>query len=190
MRLVAVLERTENSKEIEFYYLDAIKKFGGIPILINFYNLELLNLCGGILLTGGDEKGPLDDYLISYALKNNLALLGICQGMQSMALFDTNENLIDVENHYQKEHLVSLEKSHLQQIINKNCFYVNSYHHQQVKTSKIFQIVGRSDDGVIEAIENKNHSFQIGVEWHPERMIDQEESQNLFKNFIKNVELK
>ena len=71
MKLVAVLDRYENSKEIEDKcYLSAIKKFGGVPILINEYNLELLDLCGGILLTGGDDKGPLDDYLIKFRHNN------------------------------------------------------------------------------------------------------------------------
>lgn len=187
MKIVAVLNRMENSKEIDEYYLNAIKLYGGVPLLINEYNLDLLKICGGILLTGGDNKGKLDDYLIKYALDNNLALLGICQGMQSMALYKTDNKLSDVENHYKKNHQVILNNSNLKSIINEKTIYVNSFHHSMVTSSKIFDIVGLSDDGIIEAIENNNHLFQIGVEWHPERMIEEKSSQNIFKEFIKNI---
>ncbi len=187
MKIVAVLNREENSKEIDKYYLDAIKLFGGIPLLINESNLELLKLCGGILLTGGDNKGNLDDYLIKYALDNKLPLLGICQGMQSMALYNTDNNLIDVENHYKVTHLINLKASKLKDVIGKDEFFVNSYHHSQVTSSKVFDVVAYSEDGVVEAVENKNHPFQIGVEWHPERMIDSPSSIKVFKEFIKNI---
>ena len=187
MKIVAVLNRMENSKEIDSYYLNAIKEFGGVPLLINESNIKLLKLCGGILLTGGDNKGKLDDYLIKYALDNKLPLLGICQGMQSMALYGTDNELINVDNHYKKNHLVILNDSKLKSIIRKDCVTVNSFHHSKVISSKIFDIVGYSEDKVIEAIENKNHPFQIGVEWHPERMIDDESSQKIFENFIKNI---
>ena len=191
MKIVAVLDRYENSKDNEDkYYLNAIKKFGGVPILINEYNLELLNLCGGVLLTGGDNKGSLDDYLISYAIKNKLPLLGICQGMQSMAMYETDNKLVDVDNHYQREHYVYLEDSNLRKIIGNDKILVNSYHHQQIKSSKIFKIVGKSLDGVVEAVESIYHPFQIGVEWHPERMIDSMESQKLFIEFIKQIKTK
>ena len=187
MKIVAVLNRMENSKEIDKYYLDAVKKFGGIPLLINESNLDLLKLCGGILLTGGDNKGNLDDYLIKYALDRKLPLLGICQGMQSMALYGTDNELAKADYHYKVEHYINLNNSRLKEIIKEGRVLVNSYHHSKVISSKIFDVVAYSEDGLIEAVENKNHSFQIGVEWHPERMIDSLSSIRIFEEFIKNV---
>lgn len=191
MKIVAVLDRYENAKNTEDkYYLEAIKKFGGVPILINEYNLEMLELCGGIVLTGGDNKGKLDDYLISYALKNNLPLLGICQGMQSMAMYETNNKLVDVDNHYKCEHHVYLEESNIKKIIGNDKLFVNSFHHQQIKFSKVFKIAGKSSDGVVEVVENTLHPFQIGVQWHPERMIESNNSQKIFKEFIRQIKTK
>ncbi len=187
MKLVAVLNRIENSKEIDNYYLAAIKKFGGIPLLIDETNLELLKFCRGVLLTGGDTKGSLDDYLIKYALDNKLPLLGICQGMQSMALYGTNNNLVDVDDHYRVNHYINLNDSRLKKIVEKDRILVNSYHHSKVTSSKVFDIVAYSEDGVVEAVENKNHPFQIGVEWHPERMIDSLSSIRIFEEFIKSI---
>ena len=187
MKLVAVLNRYENSKEIDLYYMKAIKKFGATPILISEDNLDLLEKCGGILLTGGDNKGALDDYLIKYSFDNEIQLLGICQGMQSMALYNTNNTLVDVQNHYNCKHLVKLNDSKFKDIVGKDEVLVNSYHHQQVLDSKEFKIVGKSSDGVIEVVEGVYPFFQIGVEWHPERMLDDESSNLLFCKFISYV---
>lgn len=186
MKLVAVLNRGENSKEIDKNYLNAISNNGGVPILINKNNLCLLKLCGGVLLTGGDMKIDLDDYFISYALENKLPILGICQGMQSMALYDTNNNLVDILNHYNCNHTVILTESKLKNIVHNDKLIVNSYHHQQVLASNKFKIVGYSLDGVIEAIESYNNLFQIGVEWHPERD-NSIESELLFKEFLQQI---
>lgn len=47
---------------------------------------------------------------------------------------------------------------------------INSLHHQAIKeVAKGFNVVAKSDDGIIEAIENKNI---IAVQWHPEYMND------------------
>lgn len=183
MKLVAILNRMENTKELDINYLNAVSDNGAIPVLINENNLELIKFCGGILLTGGDEKGSLDDYLIKYALDNNLPLLGICQGMQSMALYNTNNKLVNVSNHYKCEHIINIEDSKLKNIIGKSEIIVNSYHHQQVLSSKEFKVTARSYDGVIEALESSNDIFQIGVEWHPEKM-NNEDSKKIFREFI------
>ena len=184
MKLVAVLNRYENSKETDLYYMKALKKFEATPVLINEDNLDLLEKCGGILLTEGDNKGTLDDYLIKYSFDNKIPLLGICQGMQSMALYNTNNTLVDVQNHYNCKHLVNLNNSKFKDIVGKDKILVNSYHHQQVLDSKEFKIVGKSSDGIIEVVEGVYSFFQIGVEWHPERMLDDESSDLLFSKFI------
>lgn len=47
---------------------------------------------------------------------------------------------------------------------------INSLHHQAVKeVAKGFKVVAKSEDGIVEAIENKNI---IAVQWHPEYMND------------------
>ena len=47
-------------------------------------------------------------------------------------------------------------------------------------------LFGYSEDGIIEAIERKDKKFAIGVQWHPEMIYNEsEESQRLFKSFIK-----
>ena len=191
MKKVCILKRSENTEKENNYYINAIKKYGGNPILIDDSNINRLDECCGILITGGYTKGSLDDYLIEYSLKNNLPLLGICQGMQSMAMYQSNLRLEEVFNHYQKEsyvHEVFLTDSNFKKIVGKDKIKVNSYHYQTVRGSNFFSIVGISNDGLIEVVENKNHPFQIGVQWHPERMLNYDETSNIiFQKFIDNI---
>ncbi|HHZ00136.1 MAG TPA: C26 family cysteine hydrolase domain-containing family, partial [Tissierellia bacterium] len=35
-----------------------------------------------------------------------------------------------------------------------------------------YRVSALSKDGIIEAIESVNHSFIVGVQWHPEMMIE------------------
>ena len=188
MKNIAILKRKENNDVINSYYINAIKKFGGNPILINENNFLDIKKCQGVLITGGDKKIELDDYFIKYALDNKLTLLGICQGMQSMAIYETKDILFPVFNHNKNEdyrHIINLKDSNLKNILNKDLILVNTHHCETVKKSNLFKVVGYSNDNLIEAIENPNHPFQIGVQWHPERMLDSDLNSNiLFKTFL------
>lgn len=188
MIVIGILERLENLGNNNERYIEAVKRFGGTPLLIGNYNKELLSLCNGLIITGGNTKEELDDIFIKHALEHDLPLLGICQGMQSMALYQTDNKLESVLNHHKGEgyqHEVFFEESKLKEIIGKEKIKVNTFHYQTVKESKCFSIVGKSKDEVIEAVENSSHPFQIGVQWHPERMMDYDcDNQNIFKEFI------
>lgn len=189
MKILLVI-RPENKKESNELYINSITRFGGEVILVNDEDSwdsvsEKLEHVDGILLPGGDDVGKLDFLLIDYALNKNLKLLGICQGMQSMALFGSNDSLISIgdDRHYLKDrycHKVELEKdSFLYNLFGINSFDVNSYHYQTVANSYKFFITGRSSDGLIEVVEGNSKVFQVGVQWHPERMLDYDE--NSFK---------
>jgi putative glutamine amidotransferase len=62
---------------------------------------------------------------------------------------------------------------------------VNSRHKCNITKTNEFDIVGYSEDGIIEAIELKRNKFAVGVQWHPEGLTDESvEAQRLFKKFI------
>ncbi len=198
MKKILLLIRKENSEYANKKYIEAIEKFGGeIVIIYDYYSeeecLKHLQEVAGILLPGGDEVGTLDFFLIKYALDNKLKLLGICQGMQSMALYGSNDKLVEIGNLTHKKdegyiHEVYLVPSKLKSIYDSDCIMVNSHHLQTVLRSHCFFVVGKSSDGLIEAIESSGDIFQIGVQWHPERMLDYDvNSCNLFKKFIMDI---
>lgn len=192
---ILLLRRLENTEEENGYYIDAIKRFGGEVLIIDedinedslIANLKIVT---GILLPGGNDVGKLDFFLIDYAIKYNLRLLGICQGMQSMALCGDRDKLVTIGNNLHKQeegyvHKVFLKNSKLKDIVKKDMILVNSHHYQTVLKSKCFDVVGKSEDGLIEAVENKNANFQIGVQWHPERMLNYDEvSCQIFRRFL------
>ena len=196
MNKFLLLLRSENTEEENRYYIRAIEMFEGEVVFVrdtDSYDvvLQVLDDVVGILLPGGYDVGRLDYFLILYAVSHQLRLLGICQGMQSMALWKSNNHLVSIggDAHHQKEgyvHSVSLEDSRLQQILGSSQIKVNSYHYQTVLDSLCFRVVGKSFDGLIEAIEDSSQYFQIGLQWHPERMLEYDDvSRKLFLTFIK-----
>lgn len=51
---------------------------------------------------------------------------------------------------------------------------ITSSHHQAVDAvAPGYRVSARSDDGVVEAIEGESDAFLLGVQWHPERNLEQ-----------------
>ena len=188
--------REENNGYANECYRSAIERFGGEIVECNYNNhyedlLGMLSSVDGVLLTGGDDKGPLDDYLIKYAINNNLPLFGICQGMQSMCLYGSSLKLISIGNDSHKKeegyvHGVTLDEGLLRELFGTSKIMVNSHHLQTISKSVLFRVVGYSDDNLIEAVEGDNEVFQVGVQWHPERMLEYDEgSCRLLERFVR-----
>lgn len=159
-----------------------------IPItnkLDNIYNI--INSCDGIIFPGGDDILETDIKIIDYCYKMNVPTLGICLGMQEMSFY--NKGLIRDLNsvsHYNAYHDNKINKdSLLYNILKKDRILVNSIHKSYVSKTG-FDISAVSEDNIIEAIEDKNKKFFLGVQWHPERM-EEEESTLLFDYFISNL---
>ncbi|MEA5083096.1 MAG: gamma-glutamyl-gamma-aminobutyrate hydrolase family protein [Lachnospiraceae bacterium] len=150
------------------------------------------------------EISPIRDKfeiaLTRLALKQRIPILGICRGMQVMAtsadgkiLQDINSNICHMQKspRYVKTHTVNIEKnSRLFSICGKKKIAVNSFHHQSVlECGKNFRPCAFSADGIIEAMENKKHSFAIGVQWHPETLFSSNKCENnIFTAFITEAE--
>ena len=61
----------------------------------------------------------------------------------------------------------------LAECVGKGQLMVNSTHHQAVKATGPKLVVSAvAPDGVIEAIEANGYHFAVGVQWHPELLID------------------
>ncbi|MBE6159801.1 MAG: hypothetical protein E7157_02000 [Lactobacillales bacterium] len=194
-------------------YKNAVIESGGIPITIlppqnisynsiapkdvekltmeEMNNLNrVIEVCDAIIMPGGFKTYGYDYYICNYANMINIPILGICAGMQVIVREGSNIQLekcpTDIHKSNQEySHSIRLDKnSLLYDIIMKEEILVNSYHSYYVPNSGINNISAISkEDGIIEAIENPNSSFCIGVQWHPEKIYD-ENSQKLFTYFI------
>jgi putative glutamine amidotransferase len=140
--------------------------------------------------------------LARWAYEDNLPTLGICRGQQliNVALGGSlyqdlrHQGVTQVEHseaHGQGRaaliHRVRLDpESRLAQLIDETSLDVNSLHHQAVKTiAAPLTITGKSEDGVIEALESPERRFLIAVQWHPEEIDDLPWVQRLFSGFAK-----
>mgnify|MGYP001214300577 CR=1 FL=1 len=133
------------------------------------------------------------------AIEKNIPLLGICGGQQLINVVQGGtliQHLPDYKqskiNHEQTNprdqasHYVNIYKnSKLYQYVKTEKMFVNSAHHQAVKDLGDNLIVNAySEDGIIEGIEAIDKTFCVGVQWHPEFLIDKNDL-NILKSFVK-----
>ena len=160
---------------------------------------SMVDMCDAILIPGGYKWYEFDEVIYNYALDKNMPILGICAGMQMMCRIDNNKNEVALDttvlnetniNHHQREvkyvHKVNIEENtKLFNIIGKNIIDVNSKHNYHVQNVSNLKISAYSEDGLIEAVEYSDKDFVIGVQWHPETMIEYDEYANkIFDEFI------
>ncbi len=158
---------------------------------------QTINMCDGIILQGGIVICDYEQKIASYCTENDIPLLGICCGCINMALstggsisFNNYENL--KKQHFSLEnmnmHKVKIDKdSKLYNLINNKEFIVNSIHKCEIDDAGQYEIKGFSDDGIVELLEMKDKGFNIGVQWHPELIIEKEEENLIFKKFIEYI---
>ena len=125
--------------------------------------------------------------LTRLAANRQIPILGICRGMQviNAALGGTLYQDIyaqkdtpsikhsqDLERSFPSHRVELAEGSLLARILNAKEVAVNSFHHQAVKEAAPgFRVSATAPDGVIEAIESTEYKSIIGVQWHPECFI-------------------
>lgn len=67
----------------------------GVIIIIQIQT-EKLNKCVEVLITGSHNAEYSDTVMLDYDIKNNIAIFGVCQGMQDMCVFNTDDNIIKI----------------------------------------------------------------------------------------------
>lgn len=153
---------------------------------------RLVDMCDGLLLPGGYKWYEFDEFIYNYALEKNMPILGICAGMQMMCKIDQNKNNICKDaivgndtaiDHHQRDkeyvHNVSIiDHTILSKIIGEKEIKVNSKHNYHVSSTANLKVSAYSEDGLIEAVEYDDKDFVIGVQWHPETMLDYDENAN------------
>jgi putative glutamine amidotransferase len=147
------------------------------------------------------ERDALDFSLLKYGEEARLPVLGICFGAQSLNVFRGGKLVQDIpsvvptpvfhDDHgkpaQEARHTVRLNKdSLLARLAGADAVDVNSFHHQAVsEPGKDLRVVATAPDGVIEAVEDTSGKFFLGVQWHPERGLQNDPfAQALFRAFI------
>ena len=176
---------------------------GGEDVHPKFYKKpEYLSLC---------YQDDVDEYrdefewkVIEHTQTRQMPLLGICRGQQIANVFFGGTLIPDIPSFLKTDHSkingddryhgVKVEAgSLLQQITSFEKGEVNSAHHQSVDRIGEGLIANAfSDEGIIEGLERshrKGKSYLMLVQWHPERMLNQESAftQKIKSSFLDNV---
>ena len=202
---------------IDERYAEAVAEAGGVPAYLPIQPgpEEIANRIDGLLIPGGDDLLPeapypeeirfeaapseqidFDRALLGRALDRGIPVLGICYGMQILALHHRGSlhyhipvDLPDATEHQLPEergrHPIRVEAGTLlEAAIGADPEPVNSSHHQAVaRAGEGLHVSARAGDGVIEAIEGAGERFCLGVQWHPERVPDRHRAR-LFGAFV------
>ncbi len=121
------------------------------------------------------------------ALAKHVPVLGICGGMQLINVAfqgtlhqDLSRELPTAKSHEQSHdrtqphHPIDVrDGTILADCVGRGQLMVNSTHHQAVKTLGAGLVASAfAGDGVIEALEARTPTWVLGVQWHPELMIE------------------
>jgi putative glutamine amidotransferase len=146
-----------------------------------------------------DERRQQNDMsLAKLARERNIPTLGICLGMQMMNVAAGGTLVQDINSEIETEilhesspsarlrHDISVEAgTKLARVLPSRKLNVNSSHHQSVKKIGAgLSITAKAPDGVIEGLEDPNHPFYMGVQWHPEDMDGETSAAAIFGAFV------
>ena len=195
-------------------YVKAVHATGGRAVLItpDEPGTDVLESLDGIMFSGGGDidpahwgagRHPATDIdpardtaelmLMRRALEMDLPTLGVCRGLQVMAVAaggSLHQHLPDLIGHdrhraapgtdplaadasaYGRHDVVVKLGSRAHALLGSH-LTVNSFHHQAIDDPGTFVPTGWCpDDRVIEIIEHPGKTFALGVQWHPERTGD------------------
>lgn len=191
-------------------YADAIVAAGGVPVLLPpasgsahsarsvVARLDALVISGGADVdparygeepherTSGwrEDRDAWELALLEAADEVGLPVLGVCRGMQLMAvaaggaLDQHTPDLVGHEEHspggdvFGRLAVRTLSGSRVAaaegEVVHADC-----HHHQSVRTHPGFEATAWAPDETVEAMERSGPRFCVGVQWHPEINRDQ-----------------
>ena len=188
-------------------YVRQVRDAGGLPVVLPPMPPDpapgevaaLLDRLDGVVLAGGADVDPerydgpahprvqaprpdrdgTELALAREAHQRDLPLLGVCRGMQVMAVAAGGAleahlpDRLGSDEHAPApavygQHDVRIEDGTRLADVLGSRVCVPTYHHQGVLSYPGLKAVAWTDDGVVEALEDPAARFRLGVQWHPE----------------------
>lgn len=162
--------------------LDGIVLSGGADIDPEFLGEEPLD-CVSV----NPRRDAPELMLVRLASDRQIPVLGICRGIQVLTAALGGKLYQDIRSQHERpciehsqsaprgvpSHDVRIEKdSLLYSLLGKDTLAVNSFHHQAVREVPAgFRVSAIAPDGIVEAMESVTFRPIMGVQWHPECFI-------------------
>ena len=200
------------------WYVDLLQEAGARVVMLppdTSDDVEVLDRIDGLVLVGGADVNPAgygavpepttdaprvsrdasELSLYRGAKERDLPVLGICRGLQVMAVAhggSLHQNLPDVSDLVHRErpgqfvnHQANFTAgSMIAGALGGTEAIVNSSHHQAVKDAGDLAVTGLAPDGTIEVCEDSSASFCVGVQWHPEHPDRRATDRGLIRAFL------
>jgi len=189
-------------------YAVAVEATGGVPLLLPPLSQTgaadaVVARLDGLVISGGADVDPSrydatphprtaswrtdrdawEAALLDAADAVALPVLGVCRGMQVMAVHAGGSldqhvpDLVDHERHspggdeFGVVQVVTAPGSRIAGLVGDR-LTVSCHHHQSVRSHPGYVGTAHSDDGLVEAMEAPGDRFAVGVQWHPETAAD------------------
>ena len=195
---------------LQVEYADAVVRAGGVPVLLPPASADLdaarsaVAALSALIVAGGADVEPAryreephqrtaawradrdawELALLTAAEEAGLPTLGVCRGMQLMAVAaggSLDQHTPDVVGHEQHSPggdafgaiAVRTEPDSLVARIHGPEVEAHCHHHQSVRDHPGYAATAWAEDGTVEAMEGTSDRFCLGVQWHPEMARDQ-----------------
>ncbi len=171
--------------------VDGLLLTGGGDIAALVYNQDPVRVWGP-----DPERDAFELLMIQEARRRKLPIFAICRGIQILNVAYGGTLIQHLETGQQHAprrqeeaiyHRISIDpESRLYRLLGRDTVVVNSYHHQAIHhLGEGLRDVAWASDGTIEAVEGTDPDhFVLGVQFHPERMLDGPEARILFQAFV------
>lgn len=192
-------------------YAGAVEATGAVPVLLPPVGRPgageaVVARLDGLVISGGADVDPRrygeeahprtagwrpdrdawEAALLDAAEATGLPVLGVCRGMQVMAvhaggvLDQHTPDQVDHERHspggdeFGRIAVTPIEGTRVSALLGDvvGTLEVNCHHHQSVHTHPGYSPAARAEDGTLEAMELPGDRFCVAVQWHPETAAD------------------
>jgi putative glutamine amidotransferase len=198
--MVPLLDTDQDTLRAIYDNLDGVFIAGGVDVDPSSYGEDRDELCGRTDL----PRDIVEMTFTRWALDEGKPFLGICRGMQVMNVVQGGTLYQDTtayfpgsikhdyfpnagfERDFLAHHVDVDPSTRLHAAFGEERVMVNSMHHQGIRQLGDNLLASAfSPDGLIEAVESPNGSFAVGVQWHPEMLIDSDPgTHRLYRAFM------
>jgi len=198
--IIPLLDDDESTLRAIYEQLHGVFFAGGVDVEPSAYSEPRTEVCG----LSDPARDAVETTLFRWANADEKPVLGVCRGVQMINVASGGSLHQDIahdrpaaskHDYFPQQgyhdrgmiaHQIFVEPgTKLHELVGSSVS-VNSMHHQAIKRlGSGLRPSATAPDGVIEGVEGVNGQFLLGVQWHPEELVNADEGmRRLFQAFV------